>query len=106
MNIYFNSDPRGGPPSPRMNALGAPTQSRSFKILQQVTGTLGDDDSDDNSNESKPKEDDGPMQEQRAIFSRPLGPQDMNESQLRRLQLSDNDRAFMSRIKNQGRAFF
>lgn len=86
--------------------MGAPTQSRSFKILQQVTGTLNNDDSDDN--ESKPKnksdeDDDVPMQEQRAIFSRPLGPNDMNESQLKRMQFSDNDRAFMNRIKTQGR---
>jgi hypothetical protein len=89
-----------------MNAFGAPTQSRSFKILQQVTGTMGED-SDENSNESKPKnksdDDEEPMAEQKPIFSRPLGPNDMNESQLRRLQLSDSDRAFMNRIKNQGK---
>jgi hypothetical protein len=103
-SIY--SDPRS-PPSPRVN-VGGPTQSRSFKILQQVTGTMGDE-SDDNSNESKPKsntdDDEESMQEQRPIFSRPLGPNDMNESQLKRLQLSDNDRAFMNRVKNQGKCF-
>lgn len=46
--------------------------------------------------------DDAPMQEQRAIFSRPLEHSDMNESQLRRMQLSDNDRALMNRVKQQG----
>ncbi|XP_070505303.1 putative mediator of RNA polymerase II transcription subunit 26 isoform X2 [Chironomus tepperi] len=100
--IIIQSDPRS-PPSPRVNA-GGPTQSRSFKILQQVTGTLGDE-SDDNSNESKPNsnkdDDEESMQEQRPIFSRPLGPNDMNESQLKRMQLSDNDRSFMNRVKNQ-----
>lgn len=65
------------------------------------------DDSDDNNTESKPKnksdDDEAPMQEQKPIFSRPLGPNDMNESQLKRLQLSDSDRAFMNRVKAQGR---
>ncbi|KAL7044433.1 hypothetical protein ACKWTF_001911 [Chironomus riparius] len=102
--IVIQSDPRS-PASPRVIA-GGPTQSRSFKILQQVTGTLGDE-SDDNSNESKLKnnkdddEESMPMQEQRPIFSRPLGPNDMNESQLKRMQLSENDRAFMNRVKTQ-----
>jgi hypothetical protein len=91
-----------------MPGFGAPTQSRSFKLLQQVTGTIGDD--SDDSNESKPsnkhEDDDAPMQEQRPIFSRALGPNDMTESQLRRLQMSDSDRAFMNRIKTQGRFDF
>ncbi|CAH1710803.1 unnamed protein product [Chironomus riparius] len=105
--IVIQSDPRS-PASPRVIA-GGPTQSRSFKILQQVTGTLGDE-SDDNSNESKLKnnkdddEESMPMQEQRPIFSRTLGPNDMNESQLKRMQLSENDRAFMNRVKTQDEA--
>jgi hypothetical protein len=69
---------------------------------------LGDE-SDDNSNESKPKnisdDDEESMQEQRPIFSRALGPNDMNESQLKRMQLSENDRAFMNRVKTQGKCF-
>lgn len=84
-----------------MNPFGAPSQSRSFKILQQVTNTLGDD-SDDNNSESKQMLDDTPMQEQRPIFSRPLETKDMNETQMKRLQLSENDRAFMNRVKQQG----
>lgn len=87
-----------------MNAFGAPNQSRSFKILQQVTGTTEEDseDSNNNNNESKAMMDDTPMQEQRAIFSRPLETSDMNESQLRRMQLSENDRVLMNRVKQQG----
>lgn len=95
----IHSDPRS-PPSPRMNALGPPNQSRSFKILQQVTNTFGND-SDDNEIEQQ-RIDQEPMQEQRPLYSRPLGPDEMNESQMRRLQLSENDRAFMNRVKTQG----
>lgn len=47
--------------------------------------------------------DDTPMQQQNPIFSRPLEAKDMNENQLRRLQLSENDRAFMNRVKQQGK---
>lgn len=50
--------------------------------------------------------DDTPMQEQRAIFSRPLEAKDMNETQMRRLQLSENDQAFMNRVKQQGNVEF
>jgi hypothetical protein len=80
--------------------MGPPNQSRSFKILQHVTNTFGDE-SDENEAEQRML-DNEPMQEQRALFSRPLGPEEMNENQLRRLQLSENDRAFMNRVKTQG----
>lgn len=103
-NIFINSNYPRQPPSPKINAFGAPCQSRSFKILQQVTGTMGDD-SDDNYEETKAMADETPMQEQRAIFSRPLEHSDMNENQLRRLQLSENDRALMNRVKQQGNFF-
>lgn len=95
----IHSDPRSTP-SPRMNPFGPPNQSRSFKILQQVTNTFGED-SDDNEAEQQ-RMDNEPMQEQQPLFSRPLGPDEMNETQMRRLQLSDNDRSFMNRVKNQG----
>lgn len=83
-----------------MNAFGPPNQSRSFKILQQVTNTFGND-SDDNDSEQQ-RIDNEPMQEQQPLYSRPLGPDEMNENQMRRLNLTDNDRAFMNRVKNQG----
>lgn len=86
--------------SPRVNAFGPPNQSRSFKILQQVTNTFGQD-SDDSEVEQQ-RVDSEPMQEQQPLYSRPLGPEEMNENQMRRLQLTDNDRAFMNRVKNQG----
>lgn len=80
--------------------MGPPNQSRSFKILQHVTNTFGDDD-EENETEQR-RIDNEPMQEQRALYSRPLGPEDLNENQMRRLQLSESDRAFMNRVKNQG----
>lgn len=83
-----------------MNPFGPPNQSRSFKLLQQVTNTFGED-SDDNDAEQQ-RIDNLPMQEQQPLFSRPLGPDEMSETQMRRLQLSENDRAFMNRVKNQG----
>lgn len=79
--------------------MGPPNQSRSFKILQQVTNTFGED-SDENEVEQQ-RIDNEPMQEQRALFSRPL-PDELNENQMRRLQLSESDRAFMNRVKTQG----
>lgn len=48
------------------------------------------------------EEDTGPAELQQPHYSRPLGPADMNENQLRKLQLSDHDRALMNRVKNQG----
>ena len=101
MNHVFSSDPRS-PPSPRMNPFGPPNQSRSFKMLQQVTNTFGED-SEENEMEQQ-RIDNEPMMEQQALFSRPLGPDEMNDSQVRRLQMSESDRAFMNRVKTQGKA--
>lgn len=69
-----------------------------------MTNTLAadDDDTDEIDSESKQMLDDQPMREQRPIFSRPLEQGDMNENQMRRLQMSENDRAFMNRVKQQG----
>lgn len=99
IKTLIRSDPRS-PMSPRINAFGPPNQSRSFKILQQVTNTFGND--SDESEVEQQRIDSEPMQEQQPLYSRPLGPDEMNENQMRRLQLGDNDRAFMNRVKNQG----
>ncbi|CAO1307363.1 unnamed protein product [Diamesa serratosioi] len=93
-------DPRT-PQSPRVNSgLGTPNQSRSFRVLQQITDTFGGDD-DSNSADEKVETEEDPMEIQQPLFSRPLGPNDMNENQLRRLQMSDNDKALMGRVKTQ-----
>lgn len=70
-------------------------------MLQQITDTFGGDD-DSNSADEKVETEEDPMEIQQPLFSRPLGPNDMNENQLRRLQMSDNDKAFMGRVKTQG----
>lgn len=70
-----------------MNPFGGPpVQSRSFKILQQVTNTFGSE-SDENEAEQQ-RIDNEPMREQQPLYSRPLGPDEMTESQMRRMQLS------------------
>lgn len=65
-----------------------------------MTNTFGED-SDEGEVEQQ-RIDHEPMREQLPLYSRPLGPDEMNENQMRRLQLSENDRAFMNRVKNQG----
>jgi hypothetical protein len=86
--VVMQSDPRS-PASPRVNPFGGPpVQSRSFKILQQVTNTFGSD-SDENEAEQQ-RIDNEPMREQQPLFSRPLGPDEMNESQLRRMMSGDH----------------
>jgi hypothetical protein len=90
------SDPRSLA-SPKITA-GGPNQSRSFKILQHVTNTFGAE-SDTESDQEQQRMDNEPMREQLPLFSRPM---EMDDSQMRRLQLSEQDRAFMNRVKNQG----
>lgn len=57
-----------------------PNQSKSFKILQKITDT----------NIENEIQDDQPMVYQQPHYARPLGPNDMNENQLRKLQISQN----------------
>lgn len=70
--------------------------------MQQVTNTFGDD-SDEGEEVEQQRMDNEPMREQLPLYSRPLGPDEMNENQMRRLQMTENDRAFMNRVKNQGK---
>lgn len=60
----------------------APNQSKSFRILQAVTGTMGEE-SDENEAEQR-QIDQQPMVEQGAIYSRPLA--------------NENDRAYMKQM--------
>lgn len=62
------------------DARTAPNQSKSFRVLQQITDTLKNDfDVDDGQ----------PAELQQPQYSRPLGPDDMTEAQLRKLNLID-----------------
>lgn len=65
-----------------------------------MTNTFGND--SDESEVEQQRIDQQPMQEQRPLFSRPLGPDEMTDTQFRRMQLSESDRAFMNRVKTQG----
>lgn len=67
-----------------------PNQSKSFRILQKITDTI---DMLDNADEDQPSEMKQPH------FSRQM---EANADQMRKLQLSDHDRAFMNSVKNQG----
>lgn len=64
------------------DARSTPNQSKSFRVLQQITDTVPLD-KDEKVALTKPAELHQPH------FSRPLGPNDMNEHQLRKLKLND-----------------
>lgn len=93
--FLFASDPRSPPTQTPPPQWAVPNQSKSFRILQKMTDTIADGQTSE--------EDTGPAELQQPHYSRPLGPADMNENQLRKLQLTDNDRILMNRVKNQGR---
>lgn len=73
-----------------------PNQSKSFKVLQKITDTEKD--------KQLPIEDTNQVAElQQPHYSRPLEPADMNEKQLRKLNLSEHDRNFMKQVKHDGK---
>lgn len=82
------------------NIGGAPTQSRSFKVLQKITDAYAAADPSDMS-------DTVPMQYQQAHYSKPMSPSadDSVDNSMRRMKLNDEDQAFMNRVRNQGNAF-
>lgn len=86
MNLLSNSDPRS---LERQTSWGnsSPNQSKSFRVLQKITDH-------DTETANMPAELQGPQ------YSKPLGPADMNENQLRKLQLNENE---MRRLKNNGK---
>lgn len=70
---YVNSDIRS-----------TPNQSKSFRVLQQITDTMKSDPTESVAL-NKPAELHQPH------YSRPLGPNDMNEHQLRKMKLNDGN---------------
>lgn len=64
---------------PNSDARSTPNQSKSFRVLQQITDTMKMD----------PQEYKKPAELHQPHYSRPLGPNDMNEHQLRKLKLND-----------------
>ncbi|XP_049288605.1 uncharacterized protein LOC125766574 isoform X3 [Anopheles funestus] len=107
----IQSDPRSSSNTQSWNGNSAPNQSRSFRVLQQITDTLDEAEAEMNAKDqsngqsSVADQTDGTKQQQ--SFGRSGGAvnaaqqQDMAEGQLRRLQLSNEDKALMNRVKNQ-----
>ncbi|XP_050078928.1 uncharacterized protein LOC126565765 [Anopheles maculipalpis] len=109
------SDPRSSSNTQSWNGNSAPNQSRSFRVLQQITDTLDEAEAEKNAKDqtsgsssqsaaTDPTDGNGKQQQS---YGRSAGPtnaaqqQDMAEGQLRRLQLSNEDKALMNRVKNQ-----
>lgn len=91
---YTFSDPRSPDAQPQRQwnqQPSTPNQSKSFKVLQKITDTERDHEVD-NSNEV--------AELQQPHYARPLGLADMNEKQLRKLMLNENDRNFLKQVKN------
>uniref|UniRef100_A0A182SA54 Uncharacterized protein n=1 Tax=Anopheles maculatus TaxID=74869 RepID=A0A182SA54_9DIPT len=114
----IQSDPRSGSNTQSWNGNSAPNQSRSFRVLQQITDTLDEAEAEKNAKDQSSSslstvadQTDGTkqqqQQQQQQSYGRSAGPtnaaqqQDMAEGQLRRLQLSNEDKALMNRVKNQ-----
>lgn len=64
------------------DARSTPNQSKSFRVLQQITDTMKTDPAEISALNK-------PAELQQAHYARPLGPNDMNEHQLRKLKLND-----------------
>uniref|UniRef100_A0A182WA10 Uncharacterized protein n=1 Tax=Anopheles minimus TaxID=112268 RepID=A0A182WA10_9DIPT len=105
----IQSDPRSSSNTQSWNGNSAPNQSRSFRVLQHITDTLDEAEAEmnakDQSNSQGTVADQTDATKQQS-FGRSAGAaqqqqQDMAEGQLRRLQLSNEDKALMNRVKNQ-----
>lgn len=82
----IQSDPRSSSnPQVCNGSTGAPNQSRSFRVLQQITDTM--EGAEPKPATPKPTAQDHPAEA---------------EGQLRRMQLSNDDKALMNRVKSQG----
>lgn len=64
-----------------------PNQSKSFRVLQKITDTYNNDPYDIDTVQA--------AELQQPHYSRPLGPNDMNENQLRKLRLNDRNQGKM-----------
>ncbi|XP_058447322.1 mucin-2-like [Malaya genurostris] len=87
----IQSDPRSSSNSQSWNGNATPNQSRSFRVLQQITDTMQEADP-----QSKPSTPGLEQQQQRQT-----GSGDAPDSQLRRMQLNNEDKAMLNRVKTQ-----
>lgn len=93
----IQSDPRSHNNPQAWNGSGAPNQSRSFRVLQQITDTMEDPESKSQPSTPKPTPNEQQQQQQQQSNSNVEGA----DGQLRRLQLSKDDKALMNRVKHQ-----
>uniref|UniRef100_A0A182NT52 Uncharacterized protein n=1 Tax=Anopheles dirus TaxID=7168 RepID=A0A182NT52_9DIPT len=103
----IQSDPRSSSNTQAWNGNSAPNQSRSFRVLQQITDTLDEAEAERNAKEqsnSSTEQTDGSKQQssgRAAGATTPAQQQELPDGQLRRLQLSNEDKALMNRVKTQ-----
>uniref|UniRef100_A0A9I3BD90 Uncharacterized protein n=1 Tax=Anopheles coluzzii TaxID=1518534 RepID=A0A9I3BD90_ANOCL len=102
------SDPRSSSNAQSWNGNNAPNQSRSFRVLQQITDTLDEAEAEKNAKEQSNNQSDQADGAKQQYSRSTAQQQDAAEGQLRRLQLSNEDKALMNRVKNQvdGEVYF
>ena len=98
-----SSDPRSSSNAQSWNGNNAPNQSRSFRVLQQITDTLDEAEAEKNAKEQSNNQSDQADGAKQQYGRSTAQQQDAAEGQLRRLQLSNEDKALMNRVKNQGK---
>uniref|UniRef100_A0A8W7PX49 Uncharacterized protein n=1 Tax=Anopheles coluzzii TaxID=1518534 RepID=A0A8W7PX49_ANOCL len=97
----IQSDPRSSSNAQSWNGNNAPNQSRSFRVLQQITDTLDEAEAEKNAKEQSNNQSDQADGAKQQYSRSTAQQQDAAEGQLRRLQLSNEDKALMNRVKNQ-----
>uniref|UniRef100_A0AAG5DSP6 Uncharacterized protein n=1 Tax=Anopheles atroparvus TaxID=41427 RepID=A0AAG5DSP6_ANOAO len=95
----IQSDPRSSNNTQAWNGNNAPNQSRSFRVLQHITDTLDESETGKGAKETV-GEAAGNDQADGQQFGRSA--QESADGQMRRLQLSNEDKALMNRVKTQG----
>lgn len=94
----IQSDPRSSNNTQAWNGNNAPNQSRSFRVLQQITDTLDESETGKGAKESNSEVAGHDQADGRNVAHQP----ESADGQMRRLQLSNEDKALMNRVKTQG----
>ncbi|KFB38031.1 hypothetical protein ZHAS_00005299 [Anopheles sinensis] len=93
----IQSDPRSSNNTQAWNGNNAPNQSRSFRVLQQITDTLDESETGKGAKESNSEVAGHDQADGRNVAHQP----ESADGQMRRLQLSNEDKALMNRVKTQ-----
>ncbi|XP_058122682.1 uncharacterized protein LOC131264396 [Anopheles coustani] len=98
------SDPRSSNNTQAWNGNNAPNQSRSFRVLQQITDTLDESETGKGAKESNSEvagHDQADGQQLGRNGAQMTHQPESADGQMRRLQLSNEDKALMNRVKTQ-----